>query len=141
MTLVRFYLLNDSTPGSRERFACRLADRGMREGLRTYINVNERLDCRRLDELLWTFSDQSFVPHVILGEDPEQDCAVGIGCDQEPGEDYQVLINLADDVPHFFSRFDKTLEIIDGQEAVKSAGRTRYRFYQDRGYPLKSHPV
>lgn len=141
MTLVRFYILNDGTPGSRERFACRLAERGMREGMRTFINVNERPDCRRIDELLWTYNDQSFVPHAILGDDPDHDCAVGIGCGQEPGQDYQVLINLADDVPHFFSRFEKTLEIIDGQDAVKQAGRERYRFYQDRGYPLKSHPV
>ncbi len=141
MTLVRFYILNDSAPGTRERFACRLADRGMREGLRTYINVNDAADCRRLDELLWTFSDQSFVPHAVADDGTETDCAVAIGCDREPTQDFQVLVNLANEVPHFFSRFDKTMEIIDGREAVKAAGRERYRFYQDRGYPLESHPI
>lgn len=141
MTLVRFYVLSDSSVRARERFVCKLANRSLKEGARTYIHVADPADCQRLDELLWTFSDQSFIPHEICGDSPESDCPVTIGCDREPGDDYQVLINLAQEVPHFFSRFEKTMEVIDTHETVKEAGRQRYKFYKDRGYPLESHPV
>lgn len=141
MTLIRFYVLADDNPSARERLACKLAAKGYREGIKTYLNMADASACQRINELLWTFQDQSFVPHEICSATQETKCAVGIGHDLEPDSDFRVLINLADEVPHFFSRFDKTLEIIDGREQTRIAGRSRYAFYKDRGYPLEKHPL
>ena len=141
MTLVRFYILPDAGHRSRERFACRLAARGYRDGRRVWINVDDARAGRDLDELLWTFNDGSFVPHALVSASDEGDTPVVIGSGCEPHEGCDVLINLARDVPHFFSRFDKAFEIVDGNDSVRSEGRLRYAFYQDRGYPLESHKV
>jgi DNA polymerase-3 subunit chi len=50
-----------------------------------------------------------------------------------------VLINLSDDVPAYFSRFERLLEIIDA--AKPEPGRKRYQYYLDRGYPLQTHKI
>ncbi|MEM7378939.1 MAG: DNA polymerase III subunit chi [Pseudomonadota bacterium] len=52
-----------------------------------------------------------------------------------------VLINLATDVPAFFSRYRCTLDIADKRGASVEADRSRYRFYRDRGYPITLHQI
>ena len=64
---------------------------------------------------------------------------VTIGCNQPPVSSSGVLINLAEQVPTFFSRFDRTLEIVKSTEPCRRMSRERYRFYQQRGYILKHH--
>ncbi|THA38965.1 DNA polymerase III subunit chi, partial [Streptomyces sp. A1136] len=53
---------------------------------------------------------------------------------------HHVLINLSGNTPEHFARFERMFEIISSDEADKAAGRDRYRFYKERGYPL-SHFV
>ena len=48
-----------------------------------------------------------------------------------------VLINLQQQYPPFFSRFRRLIEIVGLDEADRSAARERYRFYRDRGYEIK----
>jgi DNA polymerase-3 subunit chi len=64
-----------------------------------------------------------------------------ISHDKESGEEKDVLINLAHDVPSFFSRFDRVAEFIDKDPQVITSGRERFRFYRDRGYPLNKHDI
>ena len=56
-----------------------------------------------------------------------------------PSGTSQLLINLGADTPAHFARFERLLEIISADDADKAAGRDRYRFYKERGYPLTHH--
>ncbi|MEM6640777.1 MAG: DNA polymerase III subunit chi, partial [Pseudomonadota bacterium] len=92
---------------------------------------------------LWTFRDEAFVPH-CLADDPAAretgaDGCVIIGNGHEPAERCALLINLAPDVPRFFSRVARVAEIIDTDPERRAQGRTRYSFYRDRGYPVRTH--
>lgn len=49
-----------------------------------------------------------------------------------------VLINLQLDYPPFFSRFRYLVEIVGTSEEDKAQARTRFRFYRDRGYTIKT---
>ncbi|MES9977893.1 MAG: DNA polymerase III subunit chi, partial [Candidatus Thiodiazotropha sp. 6PLUC5] len=60
---------------------------------------------------------------------------------QDAGAEKDVLINLSQEVPNFFSRFERVAEVIDQEPPVVTAGRERFRFYRDRGYPLKKHDI
>lgn len=94
-----------------------------------------------MDRLLWTFSDQSFVPHARLGKgDPEVN-PVLIGDVQDASGEHDVLINLAREVPGCFARFERLAECVDNEPGVREASRERYRFYRDRGYPLALHEI
>lgn len=140
MTRIDFYVLNDAAAASRERLACRLTEKAFGLGHRVHLHVASAQAAGRLDDLLWTFRDGSFVPHEIAGGDAV-DSPVTIGHDWEPTGDCQVLINLADEVPVFFSRFERVAEIINQDEQIRSQGRERFRFYRDRGYDLNTHEL
>jgi DNA polymerase-3 subunit chi len=51
------------------------------------------------------------------------------------------LINLASEVPGFFKRYPRIVEIIDGSAACREAGRARHRFYRDQGLEPETHEV
>jgi len=50
-----------------------------------------------------------------------------------------VLINLGDDVPAFFDRFERVLEIVHGDKANRGPSRQRFKQYRDRGLAPESH--
>lgn len=141
MTRVDFYVLQDTTSVGRERFACRLADIAYRRGQRVYLNAQSLDQAQALDNLLWTFQAGSFVPHGLHPSDIAEDTPVLIGYDGVPDRGHEVLINLAEAVPSFFSRFDRVAELVNQDEQTKAAGRQRFRFYRDRGYALETHSL
>ena len=52
-----------------------------------------------------------------------------------------VLINLHDQHPPFFSRFRYLVELVGSSDDDKAAARLKFRFYRDRGYDIKSTDV
>ena len=140
MTDIDFYILASEAPHAREIMACRLAEKVYKLGRTVHIHTSSAADSQALDQLLWTFRAGSFVPHTLVANDQDDMAApVVIGHAIEPKQNTDVLINLGDSVPLFFSRFNRVSEIITDRE--KTAGRERFRFYRDRGYPLKSHKI
>ncbi len=140
MTQVDFYILKSDT-SNRHGFACRLADKVYEQGRRIYIHAGSQAEAEFLDRLLWTFRENSFIPHGIAGQADPAVTPVLVGHGPAPALEEDVLINLAPGVPDFFSRFSRVAEIIDRDEQVKLQGRQRYRFYKERGYPLDSHEL
>ena len=120
-------------------FACRLAEKVAAMGHRVFVQAPSEGVARELDDLMWTFHDGAFLPHCVAGTDPE--ATVHIGHDGEPGEGFHLLINLGQEVPGFFARFERVAEVVDGDDTRKAEGRTRFRFYKDRGYPLETHKL
>ena len=143
MTRVDFYILDDSNDAARLRVAARIAEKAMQRDHHVYINTSGAEESQRLDELLWTFSQGSFVPHRVIESAPAEPCdePVLIGSAVAINEPCEVLINLAGDVPEFFSRYDRVAEIVDSESSRRDAGRVRYKYYRDRGYELNSHKV
>lgn len=139
MTRVDFYILPDARPLGRERVACRLAEKAYQHGQKLYIHAESGAQASALDELLWTFKQHSFIPHARV--ESAEPAPVVIGRAAEPPADCALLINLDVEVPLFFSRFERVMEIVDGEDTRRVQGRGRFRFYQDRGYPLDTHKL
>jgi DNA polymerase-3 subunit chi len=141
MTLPRvdFYILPGDAPAARDLLCCRLAEKACKKGHTVYLHTDSEAHARRLDELLWTFRAGSFLPHALAHDDPNPSppILVGSGGAAPPARD--VLINLADTVPDFFSQFERVAEIVDASAAGKEAGRSRFRFYRDHGCQPASH--
>ncbi|HOP17596.1 MAG: DNA polymerase III subunit chi [Gammaproteobacteria bacterium] len=141
MTQVDFYVLADDAPGDRCQLACRIAEKARRAGLRVLIHAPEPALASQVDNMLWTLWEQSFVPHGLLGKVDPVINPILIGDGSADNDEHQVLINLAADVPVFFSRFDRLVECVDHDETVKSSSRQRFRFYREHGYPLGTHTL
>ena len=152
MTRIDFYILSTDNPDARLRVACRIAQKAVQRRHHVFVNAADEADANRLDDLLWTFSQGSFIPHLVAGRglsaDGEEPVVIGAvdpatagDPPAEAGEYWDVMINLARDVPGFFSRYARVAEIVDADPARRNHGRQRYRFYQDRGYELETHSI
>lgn len=68
MTRVDFYVLSDGGDQYRAVFACRLAEKALGHGMGIYIHTDGAAETGRIDQLLWTFRDGSFLPHLTVEE-------------------------------------------------------------------------
>jgi len=141
MTEVDFYVLKDQAPQAGVQFTCRLAERIFKEGHQVYINTASRQQLDQLDDLLWSFRPGSFLPHAVYSSEDAGATPILLGHAAEPDGPSDVLVNLAEDVPAFFSRFSRVTELVSGDAAQRDTARTRYRFYMDRGYTVRSHQL
>jgi DNA polymerase III subunit chi len=137
MPKVDFYVLTDTDLQARYRLACRIAEKAYGLGHRVHIHTDSKETSERLDALLWTFRDRSFIPHRIEPEVCDQ-CPVTIGHGWTPPR-CEVLINLASQTPAFFDRFERVAEIIGHEQEARDAARERYRYYRSRGCPMNHH--
>ncbi len=139
MTQVDFYVLDSGSHLARLHFAVKFVEKLFRGKMAVHVHADDQAQLRQLDELLWTARDTSFVPHEISPA-PLEHCPVTLNVGNFAGHE-GILINLASSVPDWFSRFERVVEIINKQDADVAAGRERYRFYKDRGYPLVDHTI
>lgn len=144
MTRIDFYVLSNDDLMDRLQLICKLSEKAIGRGQKVFIHSDSEEELKQLDHTMWDFRPISFVPHKLLATG-----YITSGLDNEPvhlssaepGADRTLLINLASEVPTFFSRFERTLEIINDEERIKASGRLRYRYYQQRGYPLQHHKM
>ena len=136
MTRVDFYILSDVDDLAKRRFACRLAQRALQAGQRVHVRAAQA-DADDLDELMWDYPPDGFLPHAPLAEAKME--PITIGTAQQSPNSAQVLINLASDIPAFFADFKRVSEVVLASE--RSAGRDKYRRYRERGYPLFHHEL
>ncbi|MDH5435187.1 MAG: DNA polymerase III subunit chi [Gammaproteobacteria bacterium] len=142
MTKVDFYITENKKPTARLDLACRLAEKIHTLGHHIYIHTDDETQSQTIDDLLWTFKQDSFLPHcIVTTECDHEDNTILIGHDLNNEHEDDVLINLSSEVPSFFSRFHRVVELIDQDEKQRQMGRDRFKFYKERGYPLDSHPI
>ena len=49
----------------------------------------------------------------------------------------EMLVTLSSQVSPLFSAFKQTIDLVADTETAREEGRMRYRFYRERGYPLR----
>jgi len=116
---------------------CQLIQKSLQAKQQVLCLVPDHATAQLLDEKLWGFQDTAFVPHA-LGSD---NAPVAITVDAEPGDHHQILINLQAEIPTWFSRFDRVMEIIYPQPEYEQAKRDNFSFYKERGYALSFHDL
>jgi DNA polymerase-3 subunit chi len=121
--------------------ACRLAAKAFAQKQRLLIYAPQRELAERVDKLLWTQPAIGFLPHCAAHDALAPRTPLLIAHDEATPAGCGVLLNLADDCPPHFERFERLLEVVSAEEAQRQAGRGRYRFYRDRGYSIASHDL
>jgi len=105
------------------------------------VFVPDAEQAARLDRILWTQPALSFVPHChadspLAGETPilltdRLDDPVQEIC----------LLNLSNELPPSFSRFEHLVEIVSVDDADRLPARERFKFYRDRGYAIENRDI
>lgn len=138
MARADFYILNGSTTAA--RFTCSVAGKAWATGNTVFILTRDRDEAKRLDELLWTYQDISFLPHAQTGEEAgEVPVIIGWQGAEVPASD--VIFNLTDEVPECISSFDRVVEIIPEDPDHRVRGRARYKQYRDMGFEMFNHSI
>ena len=137
MTSIDFYFNAEDAL----QVACRLAGKAVSQKKRLLIYAPDAEVAARLDKMLWTWPAIGFVPHVSAHDALAAETPVLISGGEETPAGVDVLLNLSAQCPPHFERFERLLELVGTDEAGKLAGRDRYRFYRDRGYPIANHDL
>ncbi|MDH4869551.1 DNA polymerase III subunit chi [Pseudomonas sp. BN515] len=132
---IEFYVLSSANPADRLRAACQLAAKGWRHGLPVLLRCTDAAQRDELNELLWRFRAESFIPHSLIDDDAN--APVVLALDEAPATQQGLLINLASTISPHVDRFSRVIEIVNQEPALLAACRENFRSYRQRGYDPK----
>ena len=135
MTRIDFYHDVDD----KLQVACRLAAKAVHQNRRVLVFAPDAGVARRIDQLLWTWQPTGFVPHCHVRDPLAAETPVLVADGDACLPHDEVLLNLHHEQPAFFSRFQRLIEIVSGDDADRVPARERFRFYRDRGYEIHRH--
>jgi len=139
---VDFYVLKSAAAKQRWAFACRLTEKAYLRDLRVVIVSDTLSDARALDDMLWTFSDRSFVPHELKLDERAMDPATQVQLTVEPeAPAADLLVNLAGRLPAHWERYARIAEIIDADAERRRLGRERFKTYRSLEVTLQTHQL
>lgn len=138
---VDFYLLDSAEPDVRWMIACRLVEKAYQRGHTVYVQCDHQLDAELLDERLWTFKPDRFIPHNLQGEGPEPPPPVQIGYGKEPRGFDDILINLSKEIPVFAAKFQRVMELVLNNALEKEMSRVRYKQYRAQQCQMHVHEI
>jgi DNA polymerase-3 subunit chi len=125
-------------------FACRLLRKAYRRGARVAVTAPPaRLAA--LDEQLWTFEAQDFVPHLRWSSARAAQAArtpIWLIDGTPPPGSPPVLVNLgAEPLPASAAvgAFERIIEIVADGDEDRRSGRARWRHYEAQGLPITHH--
>lgn len=127
--------------------ACQTAAKRYLAGQRLVVYCGDKARLAAFDRMLWTFQDDAFVPHVMIGDALAADTAVVMTAvplaPPVPDAQGQLpwLLNLDDQCPPGYELFPRVLEIVSDQPDDRQTARQRWRTYQASGHALHAHQL
>ena len=137
MTEIKFFFNVDN----KLHFACKIAKRAYEDGRKLIVYAPSARLADEFDRLLWTFSQLSFVPHVKAAHPLAGETPIVIATDDTGLPHHDSLLNIGDEPPPFFSRFDALREIVSSDSDDRVSARERLKFYKARGFEIQTHDM
>ena len=121
-------------------YICRLVEKGYKQGSKPiYIHFDSENEAKEFDSLLWTFRQESLIPHTLLGHPEQEKTPVIIGWDTNQIETAEALINVSQDIPRASKSTSKIHEIVGNDENKKNKAREKWKAYKANGSIIKAH--
>ncbi|BFI97163.1 MAG: DNA polymerase III subunit chi [Rhodanobacter sp.] len=135
-----FYLIDK--PRFREQpllLVCELAKRAFAAQQPTLILARDHAQAEAIDEWLWAFDEDAFIPHQLAGDADDAGAAVLIVPPGVDTPDRPLLINLREDCAS--GDFERVLEVVPADEAERTGSRERWSEYKRRGFAVSKHDM
>lgn len=134
-----FYLLNDKSPWL---ITCKIIEKAYAQKHKIFVLAANKEEAENLDELLWTYKEESFIPHNLQGEGPEPPPPVQIGYKGTNSRGFNdILINFAIKPPEFIKEFKRVIEIVPNTEEEKAKSREKYKIYKAEKFMIHTHNI
>ena len=138
-----FYLLATPAPESMYTFACRLTEKVASLGKRIFFLCRDEEQLTQLDDLLYSFRPDSFLPHTIKDQ---ADGLTSIILGLEPPQQFQpeVLFNFQSESalklpPHSGLQEYRVVELVLNTSAEKHIARLKFKGYKEAGFEMQTH--
>ncbi|MBU8975614.1 MULTISPECIES: DNA polymerase III subunit chi [unclassified Lysobacter] len=140
MARADFYLIQ------KERFreeplllVCELARKAHDANLWTLVLARDDEQAQRLDELMWEFDADAYIPHQVAGDEEDELTPVLIATPDSDTPMRALVINLRDDPVN--GSFERVLEVVPADDSARGPLRERWKQYQARGLELKKYDM
>jgi len=136
-----FYLIDK--PRFREEpllLVCELARKAFDAGIPTLVLARDTAQAEAIDDLMWSFDPDAYLPHQIAGSDDEDELTPILIL--APDTDFPMrpmVINLRDAAVE--GDFERVLEVVPADPAARAPLRERWKQYQARGLDLNKHDM
>ena len=140
MSRASFYLLANPDAGTYLQTACKLAEKAVASGQPLFIQTRDESQARELDEWLWSYRPESFLPHHRLGDGPFIDAPVLLGGNPPPGRQ-GICLNVSNAAIAGLAGFQRVLELVGPEADARQSARERWRSYQQQGFSLDKHDL
>lgn len=137
-----FYLLpsdnlNDIEFSFKEKLVCFLTKKQWRLGKRVLITCEDKVQANRIDEALWRFDQNSFLPHDLFGKNIDNIPIVICWSEcHYVNSTRDLLINLMKKHMSFFFNFKEIIDFVPTDSVLKQWARFRYKSYKEIGFNL-----
>ena len=135
-----FYLVGK--PRFREeplRLVCELARKAHDAGQFTLVLARDRAQAEALDDLLWSFDEDAYIPHQVAGDEEDELTPVLIATPDMDVPLRPLLINLRD--APVDGAFERVLEVVPADESARGPLRERWKAYKARGLELNKYDM
>jgi DNA polymerase-3 subunit chi len=141
MARADFYLIGK--PRFREQpllLVCELARKASDAGMPMLVLCASADQAEQLDDLLWSFDPDAYVPHQIVGADEDEDeVPVLLAAPEHDAALRPLVLNLRDAaVPE---GFDRVLEVVPADDSARGPLRERWKQYTARGLTVSKHDM
>ncbi|GAB1264840.1 DNA polymerase III subunit chi [Aurantivibrio infirmus] len=150
---VDFYVLDKDSVNERLKFVARLLEKLQKLGKSARILVENDESAQTLDDFLWQFPAESFLPHRRFEPSQASSSEEEQSSSNSPvliqvanqavgkSETYDVLIDLSTEAASTQFQHPRIVEVVIQEPGILASTRARYKFYREQGYPLQSHPI
>jgi DNA polymerase III subunit chi len=90
-----------------------------------------------VDRLLWTRDQLSFIPHCRADSPLAAETPILIADRLEQVAQTERLMNLSNEIPNAYQRFQSLIEVVGQQDEERQAARERVRFYKEQGCDVR----
>ena len=123
-------------------YVCKLIEKGYKQNINPiYIKTDTQKQAEEIDKILWTFRQESYIPHTLVDQDSNNTQPVQIGWIDNEIEDAEAIINLSDGMPDISNHLKKIHEIIENIDEKKEKARERWKKYKSIGFNIKAYKV
>ena len=136
-----FYQLKSDDPASRYPLLCRLLEKCLGVGQQVYIICHDDAEARHLNQYIWAFKPDSFIPHIYAHEDAQ--AIVVLGHPSTPGlaqpHHHEICINLSQELAP--EKFDRIIELVVQEADMLQTARDHYAKYSQLGRTMQYHEL
>ncbi len=134
MTDISFYHLT-STP--LQRALPKLLEKIVGSGHRALVVTSSEEEAEQLSQLLWTYDQDSFLPHGTLKDGRAEDQPILFSVEMTPHNNATMVLLTNGHAIEQPERFERVLDMFDGNNAAAvTSARTRWTGYKNAGHSL-----